>query len=181
MPTQRVLKSPVMQTTLHAVWKIALMAGIVTALTACTRAARTTGTPQDFSFGILVPSAARDAGMQPGWIAVDADGGVREFAGEVTRATRLPRRATTLSRAQMDALHERLASAKVLQYGAVGEPVGDASAVLSRPGSVGVWWSADGRRRSFVLSPQLSEDAEALQVIAQTYRDVREQTWETAP
>ena len=44
-----------MQTTLHAVWKIALMAGIVTALTACTRAARTAGTPEDFSFGILVP------------------------------------------------------------------------------------------------------------------------------
>lgn len=157
------------------------MAGAGIALAGCARAVRTSATPEDFSFGVLVPAAARDAGMDPGWIVVDADGGVREFAGEVTRATRLPRRASTISRAQLDALHQRLADAKVLDYGAVGEPVGDAFAVLARPGSVGVWWAADGRRRSVVLSPTLPEDAAALQVIAQCYRDVRTQTWEIAP
>lgn len=158
-----------------------MIAGAGIALAGCARPVRASGTPEDFSFGVLVPAAARDAGLDPGWIVVDADGGVREFAGEVTRATRLPRRATTLSRAQLDALHQRLADARVLEYGAVGEPVGDASAVLARPGSVGVWWAAHGRRRSFVLSPALADDADALRVIAQCYRDVRTQTWEIAP
>ncbi|HLP86116.1 MAG TPA: hypothetical protein VK157_17315 [Phycisphaerales bacterium] len=150
-------------------------------LTGCAASPRTNTTPDDFSFGIVVPSALRDADLAPGWIVVDPDGGVREFAGEVTRDTRLPRRATTLSRDKLDALHQQLADASILNYGAVGEPVGDASAVFNRTGMVGVWWSANGRRRSMLLSPALSEDAAALAVIAQAYRDVRTQTWEPTP
>lgn len=176
-----VLKSRVMRRSLLVLSVCALLATMVTAQQGCSRAVKSAGTPEDFSFGVLVPSAVREANLEPGWIVVDADGGVREYTGEVTRATRLPRRATSISRDQLDALHEKLAGAGVLTYGAVGEPVGDASAVLARPGTVGVWWSADGRRRSLLLSPALAEDAAALEAIGEAYRQVRTQTWGIAP
>jgi hypothetical protein len=170
-----------MRRNLHALSVFALLATVMTAQQGCTHAAKTEGTPEDFSFGVVVPSAVREANLEPGWIVVDADGSVREYAGEVTRATRLPRRATTISRDQLDALHEQLAHASVLTYGSVGEPVGDASAALVRSGSIGVWWSANGRRRSLLLSPALAEDAAAIEAIGKAYRDVRTQTWGTAP
>lgn len=170
-----------MRRNLHALSVLALLATVITAQQGCTRAAKSADTPEDFSFGVVVPSAVREANLEPGWIVIDADGSVREYAGEVTRATRLPRRATTISRDLLDLLHQQLDSANVLTYGGVGEPVGDASQVFTRPGSIGVWWSANGRRRSVLLSPALAEDAAAIEAISKAYREVRTQAWEAAP
>jgi len=136
------------------------------------------GTPDDFAIGVIVPSAMTDPQLEAGWVVLDADGTVRQFAGEVTRATRLPRRATTISRERLDAMHDRLAAANVLTYGAVGEPVGDASAAITMCSTVGVWWAANDRRRSFLLSPQLADDVQTLGVIAEIYRELRTESWE---
>jgi hypothetical protein len=152
----------------------------------CSRAVRDTDAkpsamPDDFSFAIVAPTGVRAsadrAAMPPGWVVLDADGGLRSFDGEVTSQTRVPRRTATLSRNAIEQLHASLAHAQVLTYGAVGEPVGDASAAITKPGSVGVWWSANGRRRSFVLLPQLAADDAALREIARAYDKLRNASW----
>jgi hypothetical protein len=151
------------------------------ALAACS-ATPTRDVPEDFSIAIVVPTPvnAGERSFAPGWVHLEPDGTLRAYAGEVTPRTRQPARVATLPALDVAMLHRELAAAGVLTYGRAGVPVGDASAATRAPGSVGVWWSAHERRRSFVLEPAaaLSDDAEATRVIHAAYEKLRSAAWE---
>lgn len=158
---------------LREVWAggLALVAGGVLAGCAASTRPRASGeVPEDFGFAVAIPAGAEMTALypehaellgKPAWYMVEPDGTLRAARGAPRMDGPVPPFVRRLSPAQRRELFALLESRGALTPWSstsqgLGVPVGDASRVVSGEdggGAIGVWWSANGRSRSFAVAP----------------------------
>lgn len=159
-------------------WAAGLVAaGLVAGCSASPRAAdaapesaASAAIPEDFGFAVAIPAGAEmtalypehaDLLARPAWYMVEPDGTLRAALGSPRMDGPVPPFVRRLSPAQRRELFTLLSSRGALtpwsrDSQGLGVPVGDAARVVSGEdggGAIGVWWSANGRRRSFAVAP----------------------------
>lgn len=142
--------------------------------------------PPDFGIAIAVPAGlgGQDSNdgqvpSPPAYYLLDTDGVLRASLGQPRFDAAPPPRVRTLSRSQVEAIWRDLEISGVLSAASVGDPVGDASQGVADRAGIGVWWSANGRRRSFLIAPQ--GEGPAIGAVARTIDKLEELAWSPGP
>lgn len=162
--------------------------------------------PEDFAYGMIVPPALAAGAatpidqrvgstLEPACYLLASDGVLRAAFGRVDPDYRLPPIVRRVPREERERLYQLLRDASVLAPNAAGQPVGDAVEAIGPAGTgedalggagfssvgtgvVGVWWSVDGRRRSFVMLPVAPrEDGEGRDALSAESKPRAAEVW----
>lgn len=159
--------------------------------------------PASFAISIAIPEGLAKTGetLEPAWYMLDANGtlragigrGATKFSGDIKQ----PRIIRQVARHERERLYAMLRNSKVLEVPSVGQSVGDAqntladqeviSTQLQGAAMVGVWWTVNERRRSFVMVPvqknntngDASDAAEVWSGVVDAVTVMREWMWKT--